>query len=54
MKYQLKNKTFKETVVIDHISVKEFHTDSGSSNSEESLKMAQVFSLIFIQRFTNM
>ena len=50
----LKSKSLKEIDVFDQISFEEFHTDSGSSDSEESLKMAQVFSSMFIQRFTNM
>ena len=34
----LKSKSMKEIDVYDKISFEEFHTDSGSSNSEESLK----------------
>ena len=49
-----KSKSLKEINVYDQISLEEFHTDSGSSNSEESLKMAQVLSSMFIKRFTNM
>ena len=36
----LKSKSFKEIDVFDHIIFEEFHTDSGSFNSEESKKMA--------------
>ena len=53
MNSSLKSKSLKEIDVYDQICFEEFHTDSGSSNSEESLKMAQVFSLMFIKRFTN-
>ena len=53
MNSSLKSKSLKEIDVYDQISFEEFHTDSGSSNSEESKKMTQVFSSMFIQRFTN-
>ena len=38
MNSSLKSKSLKEIDVYDQISFEEFHTDSGSSNSEESLK----------------
>ena len=53
MNSSLKSKSLKEIDVYDQISFEEFHTDLGSSNSEESKKMPQVFSSMFIQRFTN-
>ena len=37
----LKSKSLKEIDVYDQISFEEFHTDSGSFNSEESLIMAK-------------
>ena len=40
MNSSLKSKSIKEIDVYDQISFEEFHTDSGSSNSEESLKNA--------------
>ena len=54
MNSSFKSKSLKEIDVYDHISFEDFHTDSGSSNSEESLINGQVFSSMFIQRFTNM
>ena len=53
MNNSLKIKSFKEIDVFDQINLEKSHTDSGSSNSEESKKITQVFSLMFIQRFTN-
>ena len=52
----LKSKSLKEIDVYDQISFEEFHTDSGSSNSEESLKNGS--SILFdvyseIQEHTN-
>ena len=41
MNSSLKSKSLKEIDVYDQISFEEFHTDSGSSNSEESLIMAK-------------
>ena len=38
MNSSLKSKSLKEIDVYDQISFEEFHTDSGSSSSEESLK----------------
>ena len=38
MNSSLKSKSYKEIDVYDEISFKEFHTDSGSSNSEGCLK----------------
>ena len=54
MNSSLKNNSLKEIDVYDQISFEEFHTDSGSSNSEESKQMTQVFSSMFILRFKNM
>ena len=39
MNSSLKSKSFKNIEVYDQISSEEFHTDSGSSNSEESKKL---------------
>ena len=53
MNSSFKSKSLKEIDVYDQISFEEFHTDSGSSNFEESLKNCSSVLFDVYQRFTN-